>query len=493
MQGSTFMSIFSTEITINRTVPVQIEVILIPGLPQIQILGGASGILKELPVKLRSIFKSHQIPWPKGKSILVNLVGGLEIYKCAQLELGIALAILFKIYNFKDDLNVWGVGQISLEGTIISERPHYYSSFLKNDMIVAAIDSKDYEHLQIRELFTFSDLVINIQELKMISQWTTRLSRQKLKVEINEKVSSFSDLILKPNISFDPFHTYFSEEEVALLKIVSLGRHSILLAGPKGQGKSTLAEAFYYLTEKPDSECYFHQMRYFQRQVTNFWRPFVNPHHSISALALLGGGNQCLPGQITRAHGGVLLLDEFLEFDPKCQEALREPIQNKIVHLARGSKHYSYPCDFQLIATTNLCPCGDWTPGSDMGCGYSFQRCHRTRDKLSGPMLDRFDILYFVNRNRNRNKQRMHSLESIRLDIDRIRSQFKKPEYSDDVLLKQLETLIPDGHSRRRQIATMNVAVSIARMNGETNIGMNGLLNALKYSFKSFTELYFAK
>jgi len=111
---------------------------------------------------------------------------------------------------------------------------------------------------------------------------------------------------------------------------------------------------------------------------------------------MIGGGFPLFPGEIAKAHGGVLLLDELLEFDRRVIEALREPIEAGAMRVSRRGHTRIWPAQFQLVATTNLCPCGKLSPSWKKGCALSLFRCRKVWERLSGPILDRFDLLLFT-------------------------------------------------------------------------------------------------
>jgi magnesium chelatase family protein len=109
----------------------------------------------------------------------------------------------------------------------------------------------------------------------------------------------------------------------------------------------------------------------------------------------LGGCKPIVPGEVTRAHGGTLLLDEFLEFSKAVQEGLREPLEKHEIHLSRAGEAARFPARFNLIATSNLCPCGRLRPGRSVSCPFSLVRCRSIVERLSGPILDRIEIVAF--------------------------------------------------------------------------------------------------
>jgi magnesium chelatase family protein len=120
-------------------------------------------------------------------------------------------------------------------------------------------------------------------------------------------------------------------------------------------------------------------------------RPFRAPHHTASAVALVGGGSQPKPGEITLAHKGVLFLDELPEFDRKVLEVLRQPIEAKEIVISRASRQITFPANFQLIAAMNPCPCG-YAFNQDSRCQCSAEAIKRYQNRISGPLLDRIDL-----------------------------------------------------------------------------------------------------
>ena len=129
----------------------------------------------------------------------------------------------------------------------------------------------------------------------------------------------------------------------------------------------------------------------------NLWgqRPFRAPHHTASAVAMVGGGTRPKPGEISLAHGGVLFLDELPEFDRKVLEVLREPLEAGTITIARAANHVHFPAQFQLIAAMNPCPCG-YAGHPNNKCQCSVEQVKRYQNKISGPLLDRIDMRLVV-------------------------------------------------------------------------------------------------
>ena len=184
------------------------------------------------------------------------------------------------------------------------------------------------------------------------------------------------------------------------LEIAAAGGHSLLLVGPPGTGKSMLAQRLPGLLppltddEALASAALRGLTAHAEAAPTHRGRPVRAPHHTASAVALVGGGSPPRPGEISLAHGGVLFLDELPEFPRAALEALREPLETGRVTISRAARQASFPACFQLVAAMNPCPCG-WL-GSPLGVGKAC-RCTpeavaRYQGKLSGPLLDRIDL-----------------------------------------------------------------------------------------------------
>ena len=178
------------------------------------------------------------------------------------------------------------------------------------------------------------------------------------------------------------------------LEIAAAGGHSLLFRGPPGTGKTLLASRLASILPPLKTQENLEVASTYSVANANHpfgQRPFRAPHHTASAVALVGGGSHPKPGEITLAHLGVLFLDELPEFDRKVLEVLRQPLEAKEIVISRASRQITFPANFQLVAAMNPCPCG-YAINQDIRCQCSPESIKRYQNRISGPLLDRIDL-----------------------------------------------------------------------------------------------------
>ena len=221
-------------------------------------------------------------------------------------------------------------------------------------------------------------------------------------------VSHLNGVSLLEAVQYQSFHTRVATTEIDFgdvkgqtqakraLMIAAAGGHNIVLYGPPGTGKTMLAKAFHSIMPPLTNETFLEVATIYSSigridGIQNGAVPLRSPHHSASHVAIIGGGTALRPGDITLAHRGILYLDEFPEFDRRVLEALREPIEDGHITVARAKGSVRYPARFILLAAMNPCPCGYRGSGVKR-CTCTGMELARYNKKLSGPIVDRIDI-----------------------------------------------------------------------------------------------------
>ncbi|HEY8269576.1 MAG TPA: ATP-binding protein [Pseudobdellovibrionaceae bacterium] len=361
----------------SSLVPVEVEVTLLPGLPTIQFLGLPDQIIKESIHRIKSAIRQQGFDFPRAQQVFVNIRPNHLKKSSRGIELAVATGILWETGQLPSPLvqnHFFIYGELGLSGEVFEpeDLASDFEAGPETQVLTGSLSSV---------CCPFSRRVIH--ELKDLPQ--PRLHAPEMKTLVIERPQ-------------EGLEFRFSETHVEILSLAALGGHSLLLAGPSGSGKTTIAKTLGSLMSEPRPEEILEIKKIHKglAEGESLWRPLINPHHSITPLALIGGGVPPQPGEISRAHRGLLVLDELLEFHPKVQESLREPMEEGALRLSRGTKAIKYPAMAQVVATTNLCPCGDFTPGCRAQCRFSLHKCKSYAQKLSGPLVDRFEILFFT-------------------------------------------------------------------------------------------------
>ena len=376
---------------------VEVQADIASGEVKFFLVGLAATSVKEARERVRSAIKNSGLEFP-GRRLTVNLAPAEMRKEGSWLDLPIAVAIALARAGRKAPPRTAFLGELALDGAVrhvdgvlVAARSLHRQGYER--IFVPAVDAGEAALVAGLEVVPCTSLLAVVEHL---------LGTEPI---VAAPPSRLDAAACAGGADVDLAEVHAQEEAKRALELAAAGGHHLMLTGPPGAGKTMLARCMPGILPPLDlnEALEVAQVRSLLGELPrdgplDWTRPFCAPHHGVSMAGLIGGGSGlALPGEISRAHHGVLFLDELAEFQAPVLQALRQPLESGRVAITRSGGSVVYPAKFTLVAATNPCPCG-WSGDSTRACRCTPAAVEGYRRRLSGPLLDRIDLQVGVRR-----------------------------------------------------------------------------------------------
>lgn len=482
--------------------PVEVEIETSRGIPQFDIVGLADTVVRESRERIRSALRSCDIKFPVN-SVMINLAPASTKKSGSVYDMAILTAVLYSM-NIVDEIpeNSAFAGEVSLGGDF-----RYTNGIISMAILARETGKKSlfvpYENA--REASVIQG--IDVYAVKNTDELISHLRSEKLIEPCKPYIPPEPEYC--ETLDFADVKGQKAAKKA--LEIVAAGGHNAILIGPPGVGKSMLAKRLPSILPPltfdeavETTKIYSSSGLLDEKNPIITRRPFRSPHHTISGIGLIGGGTIPHPGEASLAHNGVLFLDELTEFGHKKLDNLRQPMEDRFISISRAAGSATYPCSIMLVAATNPCPCGFF--------GHPTQKCRCSRNtvkkyisKISGPLIDRFDLhieVSCINYNELSSRKKEESSAEIRKRVIAAREMQKERfkgtsitcnalitddklhemcaiDSSADKIIKQVMESF--GLSGRAYNRTLKVARTISDLEGSEKIQRQHVFAATQY------------
>ncbi len=478
---------------------VDVQVHISNGLPAFKIVGLADKAVSESRERVRAALHAIGMALPP-QNVTVNLSPADLQKEGSHFDLPIAVGLLLHLGVIPEDAVEQAIvlGELSLDGSLIPINGILPAAVHANanNMSIICPEKNGSEALWAGDL----DVIAPNNLLDLINHFKGTMILSRPTQSPIDNTSHYPDL------------ADIKGQNAArrALEITAAGNHNLLMVGPPGAGKSMLAARLPSILPPLTSERMLEISMVqsiageLRDGTISSKRPFREPHHNASMPSIVGGGSHAKPGEITLAHGGILFLDELPEFPAKVLESLRQPLENRKVTISRVQSHTTYPANFQFIAAMNPCRCG-YLDDASRACSKAPKCAKDYQSKISGPLLDRFDLHIHVaavtpqeiynaepsessevvaKRVLNARQKQLYRYSETKIETnaeasgDLLTQHVALDKESKDLLYNAMEKL---GISMRGHNRILRVARTIADLENSNDVHSNHLAEAINY------------